>query len=321
MGLVAGVDIGGTNIAVGLVDDDHEVVDEVEVDTPTDGPDAVVEAVAEALDDLDDDAEAIGVGAPGPVSDGVLLSAPNLAGFTEPAPLAERLADATGLPVTLGNDASLGVVGEWVAGAARGYRSVLGIWLGTGVGGGLVVDGRPYDGVFGSAGEFGHVVIREGGALCGCSRRGCVEAYAGRASMERQVEVAVAAGRPTQLYEIMEEAGKDRITSKVWKAALEQEDPLATRLIDEAIHAVGVALGAAVNLLDLDCVVVGGGLAEKLGQDLADRIAAAAEPWILASDADRHVVVAELGDHSGMVGAARAARELAEQIRNAALPG
>lgn len=306
--LVAGVDVGGTNIAVGLVDDDNEVVDGAEVTTPGDGPTAVAAAVASLIAALDPAPAAVGLGVPGPVSDGVLLTAPNLAGFTEPVRLGDLVAEATGVPVVLGNDASLGAVGEWIAGAGRGARFLLGVWMGTGIGGGLVLDGKPYDGAFGGAGEFGHVVVQRGGALCGCGRRGCVEAYAGRRAMEREAEVAIAAGADTEMPAIMRDAGKDRLTSKVWKAAYQAGDPLAVRILDDATEALGVAVGSAVNLLDLDRIVIGGGLAEKFGQDLADRIAAAAAPWTLAPSDERAIVVAELGDHSGIVGAAHLAR-------------
>lgn len=306
--VVAGVDVGGTNIGVGLVNADHDVTAEAEVSTPTDGPQAVAAAVASLIASLDQKPGAIGLGVPGPVSDGVLLTAPNLAGFTEPVRLGDFVAERTGVPVVLGNDASLGAVGEWVAGAGRGSRFLLGVWMGTGIGGGLVLDGRPYDGAFGGAGEFGHMIVQRGGALCGCGRRGCVEAYAGRRAMEREAEVAIAAGVTTDLPQIMRDAGKDRLTSKVWKAAYEAHDPLATTILDQAVDALGVAIGSAVNLLDLDRIVVGGGLPEKFGQDLADRIAEAAEPWILAPSSHREVVVADLGDHSGIVGAAHVAR-------------
>lgn len=306
--LVAGVDVGGTNIAVGLVDDDNEVVDGAEVTTPADGPTAVAAAVASLIAAFDPAPAAVGLGVPGPVSDGVLLTAPNLAGFTEPVRLGDLVAEATGVPVVLGNDASLGAVGEWIAGAGRGARFLLGVWMGTGIGGGLVLDGKPYDGAFGGAGEFGHVVVQRGGALCGCGRRGCVEAYAGRRAMEREAEVAIAAGADTEMPAIMRDAGKDRLTSKVWKAAYQAGDPLAVRILDDATEALGVAVGSAVNLLDLDRIVIGGGLAEKFGQDLADRIAAAAAPWTLAPSDERAIVVAELGDHSGIVGAAHLAR-------------
>ena len=321
MTLVAGVDIGGTNITVAVVDDNHAVVDDDKVSTPTGGPEKVVQAIAEVIDAIGEDVDAIGVGAPGPVNEGVIMTAPNLEGWSDPVPLAHMLAEAVELPVTVGNDANVGTVGEWIAGSGRGSRFVLGVWAGTGVGGGLVLDGRPYDGAFGGGGEFGHMVVRAGGALCGCGRRGCIEAYAGRASLEHMVDVAVENGDDTKLFDIMKKKDKDRLTSSVWAKALKKDDPLATRLIDDAVEAIGIGVGSAVNLLDLDCVVVGGGLAEKLGQDFADRIYAAARPWMLVPDVDRRVVVAELGDASGVVGAAELARRFARVARNAAMPG
>ncbi|MGH3755588.1 MAG: ROK family protein, partial [Pseudonocardiaceae bacterium] len=144
-----------------------------------------MEAVAHAVAQLGGDVEAVGVGVPGPVVGGVITTAPNLPGFVEPVPMAVLLSQRLGRPAAVGNDANLGTLGEWVAGAARGAGFALGVWLGTGVGGGLILDGRPYVGAFGGAGEFGHMCVRQGGALCGCGRRGCVEAYAGRARMEQ----------------------------------------------------------------------------------------------------------------------------------------
>lgn len=320
MTLVAGIDIGGTNITAALVDDLHAVVDDDKVSTPTGGPKEVVEAIADLVKGLDADVTAVGVGAPGPINDGVVQMAPNLVGWSDPVPLAKLLAESVGLPVVVGNDANVGTVGEWVAGAARGSRFVMGVWAGTGVGGGLVLDGQPYDGAFGGAGELGHMIVRAGGALCGCGRRGCVEAYAGRASLEHMVDVAVETGDETKLFDIMKDKDKSRLTSSVWAKALKKEDPLATRLIDDAVEALGIGVGAAVNLLDLDCVVIGGGLAEKLGQPFADRVREAAQPWMLVPEHDRRVVVAELGDDSGVVGAAELARRYGKVARNAAAP-
>jgi glucokinase len=305
---VVGVDIGGTNIAAAVVEADHTVVDRTKVKTPAGGPEAVVGAIVDMVGRLGS-VDALGAGVPGPVNDGRVMSAPNLPGWTEPVALAERLADELGVPVVVDNDGTVGAVGEWVAGSARGARNVLGAWLGTGVGGGLVLEGRPFRGSYGGAGELGHVVVQRGGALCGCGRRGCLEAYAGRASMERAARVRIAAGVPSVLPEIMAERGKSRMTSSVWAEAMQRDGQVATVLIDEAVEALGVAVGSAINLLDLDTVVVGGGLAEKLGQPLADRIAEAARPHLLVPSADRRVVVAELGDDSGVVGAAWVARQ------------
>ena len=308
MALVAGIDIGGTNMAASLVDDDHHLVARIKRKTPTEGPDAVLKAAVEMVRSLDDRPSAVGVGIHGPVNDGVVTNPPNLQNWPAHVDVGPQLGTLLGVPVVVGNDANVGVLAEWVAGAAQGARFVLGVWMGTGVGGGLVLDGRPYTGALGGAGEFGHMVVHMGGARCGCGRRGCIEAYAGRAAMERSVELAVAGGRASRLTEIRDDRGKDRLTSSVWDKALDEGDGLATELFDEAIAAICVGIGAAINLLDLDRVVLGGGFAEKLGDDLAARVAHETRPWVLLPRDHVDVVVAQLGDDAGIVGAAALAR-------------
>lgn len=308
MRAVAGVDLGGTNITVGLVDEDFRVVDDTKVPTPR-GPEPVVDAIVAQVRALGDDVVAVGVGAPGPVSDGVVLTAPNLPGWGGPVPLAQRLQEALGLPVEVENDATAGTVGEWRAGAGHGSDHLLGVWLGTGVGGGLVLDGRPYRGASGGAGELGHVPVRLDGAQCGCGLRGCVEAYAGRASMERTVRLAAEAGRPTTMLDIAAGTGKQRLTAKVWAKALDDDDPLAVAVFGEAVAVVGAGIASAVNLLDLDRVVLGGGLTERFGKRLTRRVREATRAHLLVADKPLQVVAAELGDHSGMVGVAALARE------------
>lgn len=133
-----------------------------------------------------------------------------------------------GVPVVLGNGANLGPLGEWVGGVAQGHGDVLGLWLGTGIGGGLILHGRPYNGSFGAAGEIGHLIVHAGGALCTCGRRGCVEAYAGRRTMAGTAHALVDAGRSTELFAIQRDEGKAIPTSKVWARALDDQDQLAT---------------------------------------------------------------------------------------------
>ena len=180
--------------------------------------------------------------------------------------------------------------------------------MGTGIGGGLILDGRPFNGSRGAAGEIGHVIVRAGGALCSCGRRGCVEAYAGRRSMAAIATAMVDAGRRTSLFDIRDEEGKKYLTSKVWARALEESDALAEQLFDMAIETLGIGVASVVNMVDVELVVIGGGLAEKLGQDLADRIQAAASPWMLRPNPDLRWVPAALEDDAGVVGAAVLAR-------------
>lgn len=306
--VVVGVDVGGTNIEVGAVDERHHVLRRAKAATPEGGPEDVLKVIIELVGSLDSDPIAVGVGIPGVVHEGRALTVPNLVGWTEDVDLIGPLSDELGVPVTLGNDANVGLLGEWTAGAARGGRNVLGLWMGTGVGGGLILDGRPYVGTRGAAGEIGHVIVAAGGALCTCGRRGCAEAYAGRRSMRGVATTMVEAGRKTSLFTIRDDEGKTKLTSKVWARALEEEDTLATTLFDTAIETLGVAVGSTINLLDLDRVVVGGGLAEKLGQDLADELYEATRPWMLQPSPDLQFVVSELGDDAGVVGAAVLAR-------------
>ncbi|CAN5418774.1 ROK family glucokinase [soil metagenome] len=305
--LLAGVDVGGTNIGVGLVDADHQVHDRTKEDTPT-SVQALVAQVSRMVGALDGRLDAVGIGIPGIINDDRVVQAPNLEGWDADTDVAAQISDALGIPVSLVNDAQCGLLGEWVAGAGKGSDFLFGVWLGTGVGAGMVLDGKGYDGSGGGSGEFGHVVVRPGGARCGCGRRGCIEAYAGRRMMTESARAMQAAGRRTSLFEHQEKRGKAKATSGVWAAALADGDEVVTEILDEAVEALGIGVANVLNLLDLDRVVVGGGMASRLGQDFADRIGRAARPHSVRKVPDGLVVVAGLGDDSGIVGAAEVAR-------------
>ncbi len=247
----------------------------------------------------------VGVGAPGEVDSpaGTLARAGNLPGWESVYPLAAELTKDIGVAVRLGNDVRVAVEAERVLGAGRTHRSFLGVWWGTGVGGALVLDGKLWLGR-GTAGELGHLVIKLGGRRCPCGRRGCVEAYAGRAAMERTARKAEEAGTKTKLFTIMKKRGRNRLTSGVWEAALEEEDKLAHQLIDEAVEALGAGVASVQNLVDVDAMVVGGGLGTRLGQPFVERIAAAAQPHLFVDDRPPAFVLTELGDNGGALGAA-----------------
>ncbi|HEY5429451.1 MAG TPA: ROK family protein [Solirubrobacteraceae bacterium] len=296
---------------VGVVDDEHHVIDRAKRDTPTTGPDSVLTAIAELVESLSESPTAVGVGIPGVVHDGRVLTVPNLSGWVSEVDLGLELGRRLRVPVVLGNDVNVGLLGEWVAGAARDADNVVGVWMGTGIGAGLILDGRPFNGSRGAAGELGHVVVRPGGALCSCGRRGCVEAYAGRRSMAAIAAAMVDAGRHTSLFSIQEHQGKKKLTSKVWAQALNESDELAEQLFEMAVETLGLGIASVVNLVDVELVVIGGGLAEKLGQQLADRLQAAATPWMLRPNPELRWVTAALGDDSGVVGAAALARATA----------
>jgi glucokinase len=213
------------------------------------------------------------------------------------------LADELGTPVALGNDVQVATDAEVRLGAGRAYGSALGVFWGTGVGGGIVLDGRAWLGQ-GSAGEIGHVCIQmRDGLRCPCGRVGCMEAYAGRSAMERRARELHKAGAETELFKIARKRGRERLTSGIWAAALERKDPLARKLVGEAVEALGAGVASVVNVLDVEVVILGGGLGIRLGEPYARRISEAMAPHLFDDERPPAVLVAELGDLGGAIGA------------------
>jgi glucokinase len=308
-----GIDLGGTKIQAVVVDGENTVLGEARVPTPTTGgPSEVAAAMTSALGQAADgagvtsaDLEGVGVGSPGEVdaTAGTVTSARNLPDWEGTFGLSDALSETLGTRVALGNDVQVATDAEALLGSGRPYRSMLGVFWGTGVGGGLVLDGRPWLGR-GAAGEIGHMVVKRGGARCTCGRRGCMEAYAGRGAMELRARARHKRGAKTDLFHIMESRGRERLTSGVWARALEREDPLAVELMDDAVLALGAGVASAQNLLDVEAIVIGGGLGVRLGEPYARRILDAMLPHLF-DDADPPAVeIAALGDLGGAVGAA-----------------
>jgi glucokinase len=272
---------------------------------------AVREAAAEA-DVGPGELTAVGVGSPGVVDDdaGTVTSARNLPDWEGTYPLAEDLSAALEAPVGLSNDVNVATMAEFELGAAQPFRSILGVFWGTGVGGGLVLDGELWEGR-GGAGEIGHMVVKSGGRRCPCGRIGCMEAYAGRGAMEVRAREKHADGEKTVLFEIMKRKGKPRLASGIWSRALEHDDKLAHRLVNQAVEAIGVAVGSALNLLDVEAVIIGGGLGLRLGDPYVERIRAAMMPHLFADHRPPEVVLAALGDLGGALGATLLAAEMA----------
>ena len=307
-----GIDLGGTKVQAVIVDDRREVVAEAKQPTPTEGgpPDVVArmaETVAEAAEAAGlhtSQLEGVGVGSPGAVDGetGVVGEARNLPGWDEPFALGPALEEAVGTRTRLGNDVQVAVDGEFALGAGRDSSSLLGVWWGTGVGGGIILDGKPWVGL-GAAGEIGHVVVKQGGARCPCGRRGCMEAYAGRAAMELRARKLKKKGHHTKLFKIMEQRERTRLQSGIWARALEAKDGMAIALVNRAVEALGAGVASAVNVLDVETVVIGGGLGTRLGEPYVRRIEAAMLPHLFVSDRPPAVRLAALGDLGGAIGA------------------
>jgi glucokinase len=311
--VTVGVDLGGTKIQT-VVLRGGEVAGSSRVPTPqTAGAGGVIEAIVETIRASLRQAESdpselgsVGIGTPGAIdeSTGTVSLAANVPGFSDPVRLGPLVSDAIGgVRVAIDNDVRVGVFGEHRAGAGRPYSDMLGVWVGTGVGGGLIVDGKLHDGR-GAAGEIGHVVVKPGGRLCACGRRGCLEAYAGRARMERRARTLVQRGQKTVLFDIMDRRGRQRLTSGIYARALRHGDKMTRGLLADATWALGVALASAQNLLDLQAIVVGGGLGDKLGRPFLEGIVEEMGPHLFDADRPPTVLGTELGDLSGAVGAA-----------------
>jgi glucokinase len=308
-----GIDLGGTKIQAVVVDDGGTVIGSARSATPTSGgPPGVMRAMAETLRsaasaaDVETKALAgVGVGSPGDVdaAKGTVAEARNLPGWEHAYPLADELGKALGTRVAIGNDVHVAIDAEYRLGAGKGFSSLIGLFWGTGVGGALILDSKPWQGR-GAAGEIGHMVVKNGGAKCTCGRRGCLEAYAGRAAMEIKARREAEKGKKTKLFEIMEKRGRDRLTSGVWERALDEGDKLAAKLLDRAVDAIAVGLASAVNLLDVEAVLIGGGLGDRLGPRYLDAIRAAMLPHLFVDDRPPVVELTRLADLGGAIGAA-----------------
>jgi glucokinase len=311
--LRGGIDLGGTKIQAVVVDSKWNVVGQSRRPTPTEGgPEDVAEQMSQALHEAAqdagvqaDDLAGAGVGSPGDVDEatGAVSQARNLPGWDGTFELGPRLTESLGTPVVVGNDVGVATEAEARLGAGREYRSLIGVFWGTGVGGGIILNGEHWLGR-GAAGEIGHMVVKRNGARCTCGRRGCMEAYAGRAAMEIKARREHAKGAKTDLFKIMEKRGRDRLTSGIWARALKAGDPLAHRLIDRAVEALGAGIASAVNLLDTEAVIIGGGLGVRFGEPYVKRIGKAMKPHLFTDDNPPAIHVAALGDFGGGIGAA-----------------
>ena len=234
----AGVDLGGTKVQGVVIGADGARLGEARGKTPVEGGPAavvaeitgVVKAAAKAAKVAVGKLAGVGIGSPGRIDPdtGDLFGAANLPGFGDPVPLGRMVADSLGVKsVVVDNDVVVATLAEHRLGAGRGFDDLLCVFAGSGVGGAFVLGGRLWAGAHGAAGEIGHMVVVDGGELCPCGRRGCMEAYAGRIALERTARAAAAAGRPTELLAIQERLRRPRMSSGVWKAALDAGDPLA----------------------------------------------------------------------------------------------
>jgi glucokinase len=316
-----GVDLGGTSLRAGVVARDGQVLAmEKRKTKPELGAALVVERLAEAITRAlraaglrVRDVGGIGIGIPGPIDAqrGVVRLAVNLGAEWTNLPLAGEVEARLGLPVVLDNDVRVGALGEHTHGAGQGLADMLAIFVGTGVGGGLVLNGVLRNGWRGSAGEIGHTVVAGDNAVIGkTGQPGTVEPLASRTGMERQVRELVDQGRASLVPGLMETVGNGRLTSSVIQQALRQNDAVMREVLAAAQHTLGVLAGNLINILDPQMIVFGGGVTERLGERFVAPIRRVAYANLVNKHNARMVkiVPAALKDASGVVGAAVLAR-------------
>jgi glucokinase len=314
---VVGIDLGGTKILAGVVSADHRILGRSKRATPArEGGQAIFEAMMQSLDEAlqhaglaRSDVAAAAIGSPGPldVREGVILFSANL--NVKDFPIGPRVAAELGRPVLVQNDVRVGGFAEFRLGAGRGYRDIIAAFVGTGIGGCVIVGGQLIAGSTENAGELGHMIVKAGGPRCGCGARGCMEALASKTSIQRRVTKALRKGKPSMLGEKMARKG-GRLKSGDLAEAVAAKDAVAVRAVERAAYYLGLGLGSLVNVLGPEIVIVGGGVAEALGESWVDMVRASARTQILT---DPHgqikIVRAALGDDAGILGAALLARE------------
>ncbi|MFO7956591.1 MAG: ROK family protein [Candidatus Brocadiia bacterium] len=316
--LYVGVDVGGTNITTALVREDGDIIERNKNRTPRQGtPEDALNAIIQTIDELLEDAEvppgelaAVGLTVPGVVNpdEGLVVVTPNmnLSGLHAVEPAEEHF----GVPVVLGNDVNVGTLGESWLGAARGADSVVGMFIGTGIGGGVIQGGRLVSGARLAAGEIGHIVMEIDGPLCGCGNRGCLEALASKTAIARDIRDAAAAGRETALTQIMGGDLSRRLKSKPLKKALKKKDPLVTEVMAKASRVIGFACLTVRHLLDPEVIVIGGGVMEACADFVMPIVNEVVEGDKLpGARPGGRVVPSELEDDAGVLGAVALARD------------
>lgn len=322
--LAIGVDLGGTKIFAAVVDAKGHVLGTGKKSTHAEkGPEAVIQRVEKAMEEALDDAQVdkgaivtIGVGAPGVVDNahGLVISLPNLPGWDR-VPLSKLLRRWHDVPVALTNDVRAAAIGEHRFGAGKGTHSMVAVFIGTGIGGGIIVNNQVWEGFRGSGGEIGHMVtLADGPYAPGNGTRGGIEALASRSAIERDIRAALAEGRRSIIPELLQEKETTTITSSILAKALSKGDALTIEVLERAAHYLGLHAASLINAFDPELLVYGGGVIEALGDWMLPRIDALARQHAINKHQLERVkiVAAKLGDRAGVVGAAMFAFDLLE---------
>ncbi|HKP35540.1 MAG TPA: ROK family protein [Pyrinomonadaceae bacterium] len=314
-----GVDFGGTKIYAGVFTESLQCLGTARISTKSNrGPEGVIERLARSVTDAVDECDlnlkqvtGIGIGAPGAVDSekGKVIVAPNL--DWQDVPLKKELERHLGVPVFVENDCNLAMLGVYVVELESKPRHALGIFIGTGIGGGIVLNGEFYTGANHTAGEIGHMVLQaDNGPLCGCGNKGCFEALASRTAIFRRIQDAIEQGQKTILTEILGKNLEDMRSGDL-RRAIRRGDKFVKKIVEEAAHYTGVAVANLMNILNPDVVVLGGGIIEALEEQIMPIIKETAMKHALKGTATNVTIrAAKLADDAGIVGGAVLARKL-----------
>jgi len=314
---VIGVDLGGTKILSGIFNGSLECIGTTKVSTkPQRGVDAVIERIERCVRDAVDEADlslkqiaAVGVGAPGAVDFGAgsVIFAPNMEGWKD-VPLKKELEKHLGLPVFIENDCNIAVLGVYVSELKSKPRSVVGIFVGTGIGGGLILNGELFGGYNHTAGEIGHMVVDVNGPKCGCGNKGCFEALASRTAIFQQIKAGIKDGEKTLLTEMLGDDLGD-LRSGDLRKAIRRGDKFVDGIIARAAEYIGIATANLVNILNPEVVVLGGGVIEALADEMMSVIVETARDYAMPGTMKGvEIVASKLGDNAGITGGAVLAR-------------
>lgn len=315
--LLIGVDLGGTKILAGIFTPQLKLLQTAKLSTKAErGFDAVVERIARCVRDAADEADlslkqvrAIGIGAPGAVDpeSGEVIFAPNLK--WKDAPLKKALEKALDLPVFIENDCNICALGVHEVELKGKPRNMIGLFLGTGIGGGLILDGKLYSGFNRTAGEVGHMVIQVGGPKCGCGNNGCFEALASRTALFREIQKAVKDGGKTVLTEMLGIDLTD-LKSGDLRKALRKGDKLVEKVVEDAAEYTGIAIANLINIFNPEVVVVGGGVIDALEDDMMSVIVETALDYAMPGTTKGiEIIASKLGDLAGITGGAVLAKQ------------
>jgi glucokinase len=321
---VVGVDLGGTKILAGVVSAENQILGRAKVSSPAqEGAAAILGALVESVDGAlaaarlsRGDIAAVGVGSPGPldVETGTILFSANM--NVRDFALGPDLSRAVGCPVLVQNDVRVGGYGEFRLGAGMGFRDLIAAFVGTGIGGCVILRGQIVTGSTGNAGELGHIIIKANGPMCGCGARGCMEALASRTAITRRVNKAIRKGIPSMLHERI--ARKGRLKSGDLSDALAAHDRVALKEVRRAARYLGLGLGSLINVFGPEIVIIGGGVTEALGEPYVEMVREAARGQALADPMGKiRIERAALGDDAGILGASLLARERFVAVREA----